>query len=210
GVGQVRVQQGFFAIQQTCPQCHGEGKIISNPCPDCRGTGVQNETRTLSVKIPPGVDDGDRIRLSGEGHAGEQGGQPGDLYVQVVLKPHPIFTRNGNDLHCEVPISFPTAALGGEIEAPTLSGKVKLKVSPGTQSGKLFRLRGKGVKSVHGGEIGDLYCRLIVETPVNLTPRQKEILTEFEESMQKNAHKHSPHSKGWLDKVKEFFDNIKV
>lgn len=208
GHGQVRMQQGFFSLQQTCPRCHGSGKIITDPCNSCHGEGRVEKQKTLSVKVPPGVDNGDRIRLSGEGEAGENGGPAGDLYVQINVREHPIFKRQGNDLHCEVPISFTTAALGGELDVPTLNGRVKLKVPEESQSGKLFRLRGKGVTSVRGGQQGDLLCRIMVETPVNLTARQKELLREFEESMQGND-KHSPRHHSWLDGVKKFFEDMK-
>ncbi len=209
GQGQVRMQQGFFSLQQTCPRCHGSGKIITDPCNSCHGEGRIQKQKTLSVKVPPGVDTGDRIRLSGEGEAGENGGPPGDLYVQIAVREHPIFKRDGSDLFCEVPVSFATAALGGELEVPTLDGKVKLKVPAESQSGKLFRLRGKGVKSVRGSHVGDLMCKLIVETPVNLSSKQKELLREFDASLQGNG-KHSPRYTSWLDGVKKFFDDMKL
>lgn len=207
GHGQVRMQQGFFSLQQTCPRCHGSGKIITDPCGKCHGQGRVQEQKTLSVKVPAGVDDGDRIRLSGEGEAGLHGGPAGDLYVQIHVREHPIFTRDENNLACEVPISFVTAALGGELDVPTLGGRVKLKIPAETQSGKLFRLRGKGVKSVRGGDVGDLICRVVVETPVNLTARQKELLQEFEASL--NGDRHSPKASSWLDGVKKFFEDMK-
>jgi molecular chaperone DnaJ len=203
GSGQVRMQQGFFAVQQTCPACSGAGKIIKDPCNSCYGRGVKEETKTLNVKVPPGVDTGDRIRLSGEGEAGRNGGPSGDLYVEVHVKRHDIFERDGANLYCEVPISIAEASLGGEMEVPTLEGRVKLKIPAETQTGKLFRLRGKGVKPVRGHSVGDLMCRVVVETPVNLTSRQKEILKELQESL--NGKKHSPKSKGWFDGVKKFF-----
>lgn len=206
GSGQVRMQQGFFAVQQTCPTCSGAGKIIKDPCTSCYGRGVKEETKTLNVKIPPGVDTGDRIRLSGEGEAGRNGGPAGDLYVEVHVKRHNIFERDDANLHCEVPISFAEAALGGELEVPTLDGRVKLKIPAETQTGKLFRLRGKGVKPVRGHSVGDLLCRVVVETPVHLTSKQKELLREFQESTE--GKKHSPKSKGWFDGVKKFFDEI--
>jgi molecular chaperone DnaJ len=206
GSGQVRMQQGFFAVQQTCPTCSGAGKIIKDPCSSCYGRGVKEETKTLNVKVPPGVDTGDRIRLSGEGEAGRNGGPAGDLYVEVHVKRHEIFERDGANLHCEVPISITEAALGGELEVPTLDGRVKLKIPTETQTGKLFRLRGKGVKPVRGHSVGDLLCRVVVETPVNLTARQKELLNELQESL--DGKKHSPKSKGWFDGVKKFFDEI--
>ena len=210
GSGQVRMQQGFFSLQQTCPRCRGTGKIIANPCSTCSGQGRVKEYKTLSVKIPAGVDTGDRIRLSGEGEAGEAGGPPGDLYVHVRVKQHAIFTREDNNLFCEVPISFANAVLGGELDVPTLDGRVKLKIPAETQSGRVFRLKGKGVKSVHGGEMGDLMCRVVVETPVNLNRRQKELLAEFEASMQEGGTKHSPRSNSWFDGVKKFFEDMKL
>ncbi|HFQ13292.1 MAG TPA: molecular chaperone DnaJ [Gammaproteobacteria bacterium] len=209
GHGQVRMQQGFFSLQQTCPHCHGTGKIISTPCGRCHGHGRVEKQKTLSVKVPAGVDTGDRIRLGGEGEAGENGGPPGDLFVHINVKPHPIFTRDGNDLYCEVPISVAKAALGGELEVPTLEGRVNLKVPEECQSGKLFRLRGKGVKSVRGGAVGDLLCRIMVETPVNLTRKQKELLREFEKSMEGDSVNHSPRAASWLDGVKKFFEDMK-
>jgi len=208
GIGQVRMQQGFFSIQQTCPQCRGNGKIISDPCTTCHGNGRVRENKTISVKVPPGVDTGDRIRLTGEGEAGEKGGPSGDLYVHVIVREHPIFTRDGTSLHCDVPISFTMAALGGEIEVPTLDGKVSLKIPAETQSGKLFRLRGKGVRSVRTTNKGDLICRVIVETPVNLDKRQKELLQELEKSMEHDNKKHSPKARSWLDGVKDFFEKM--
>ncbi len=209
GVGQVRMQQGFFSVQQTCPRCHGSGKIITDPCPSCEGQGRIEEHKTLSVKVPAGVDSGDRIRLSGEGEAGINGGPAGDLYVQVRVKPHKLFKRDANDLYCEVPISFATATLGGELEVPTLDGRVMLKVPAETQTGKLFRMRGKGVKPVRGGLTGDLICQVHVETPVNLTKQQKELLQQFEESTRAGAERHSPRAHGWLDGVKSFFEDMK-
>ncbi|HEX2827915.1 MAG TPA: molecular chaperone DnaJ [Burkholderiales bacterium] len=207
GHGQVRMQQGFFSIQQTCPKCHGTGKMIKDPCQPCGGTGRIKQQKTLSVKIPAGVDEGDRIRLSGEGEAGVNGGPPGDLYVVMHIKPHQVFTRDHNDLHCEMPISFTTAALGGEIEIPTLDGYAKIKVPSETQSGKVFRLRGKGIKGVRSNAHGDLLCHVIVETPVNLTSRQKELLQEFEAISGTDAERHNPRAKSWMDKVKEFFES---
>lgn len=182
--------------------------MIQNPCPSCRGQGRVQEQKTLSVRIPPGVDIGDRIRLSGEGEAGAQGASPGDLYVQLHIKQHAIFMREGTDLHCEVPIDFVAAALGGELEVPTLNGKVMLKIPAETQSGKLFRLRGKGVPSPRSGHIGDLFCKVVVETPVNLSHDQKELLRQFSESLKIQGEKHSPRSKSWFDGVKRFFEGI--
>jgi molecular chaperone DnaJ len=206
GHGQVRMQQGFFSIQQTCPRCHGSGKMIASPCKDCSGSGRVKQHKTLSVKIPAGVDNDDRIRLSGEGEHGVNGGPPGDLYVVVHIKPHSVFQRDHNDLHCEMPISFATAALGGEIDIPTLEGTARIKIPPETQSGRQFRLRGKGIKGIRSTSHGDLHCHVMVETPVNLTERQKELLREFETSLnQHDSDKHNPRAKSWMDKVKDFF-----
>ena len=205
GSGQVRLQQGFFSIQQTCHKCHGTGRFVADPCKSCGGAGRTKQHKTLSVKIPAGVDTGDRIRLAGEGEHGVNGGPPGDLYVQIHLKQHPVFQRDHNDLHCEMPISFTTAALGGEIEIPTLDGAAAIKIPPETQSGRVFRLRGKGIKGVRSNTHGDLMCHVIVETPVNLTDRQKELLRELEESSKDSDHKHNPRAKSWMDKVREFF-----
>ena len=204
GRGQVRMQQGFFSVQQTCPSCHGRGTVISDPCKSCHGQGRVEETKTLSVKVPAGVDTGDRIRLSGEGEAGADGGPSGDLYVQVHVREHNIFKRDGADLYCEVPIDFVDAALGGELEVPTLDGRVKLKVPAETQTGKLFKLRGKGVTPVRGGGVGDLLCRVVVETPVNLTGKQKDLLREFQTTMK--GGKYSPKQSSWFDGVKKFFN----
>ena len=209
GHGQVRVQQGFFSIQQACPKCSGKGTVISDPCGTCHGQGRVQESKTLSVKIPPGVDEGDRIRLSGEGEAGEHGGPSGDLYVQVRVKPHTLFQRNNADLICEVPIDVVTASLGGEIEIPTLSGRVKLKVPVETQTGKVFRLRGKGARTVHSDKAGDLLCQVSVETPVKLTAEQKEILKHFQRTITESNQEHGPKSKSWLDSVKKVFDDIR-
>ena len=206
GHGQVRMTQGFFSIQQTCPKCHGAGKVVQHPCGTCSGAGRVKQHKTLAVKIPAGVDEGDRIRLSGEGEAGVNGGPPGDLYVVIHIKPHPVFQRDHNDLHCEMPISFATAALGGEIEIPTLDGYAKIKVPAETQSGKVFRLRGKGIRGVRSTSHGDLMCHVVVETPVNLTARQKELLEEFEAISRKDSGRHNPRAKGWMDKVREFFE----
>ena len=205
GRGEVRVSQGFFSIQQTCPTCHGTGKVIPDPCGTCHGAGRVKKHKTLSVKIPPGVDQDDRIRLTGEGEAGVNGGPPGDLYVVVNLKPHAVFQREGADLHCEMPISFATAALGGELEIPTLDGHATIQIPPETQSGQVFRLRNKGIRPVRASAAGDLYCHVVIETPVKLTARQKELLREFEAINQEDPGKHSPKAKGWFEKVKEFF-----
>jgi len=211
GSGQIQMRQGFFAVQQPCPHCRGRGKVIKDPCRTCYGEGRVERTKTLSVKIPAGVDTGDRIRLSGEGEAGEMGAPSGDLYVQVHVREHPIFARDGNNLYCEVPISFTRAALGGDIEVPTLEGKVKLKVPVETQTGKLLRLRGKGVKSVRTGAVGDLICKVVIETPVNLSDKQRDLLRELEESMGTGdeAGKYRPKEKGFFDGVRKFFDDLR-
>ncbi|MBD1553774.1 molecular chaperone DnaJ [Pseudomonas typographi] len=207
GVGQVRMQQGFFSVQQTCPRCHGQGRIISDPCESCHGEGRVEEFKNLSVKVPAGVDTGDRIRLASEGEAGMHGGPAGDLYVVISVREHSIFQRDGKHLFCEVPISFTDAALGGELEVPTLDGRVKLKIPEGTQTGKQFRLRGKGVAPVRGGGPGDLMCRVAVETPVNLDRRQRELLEEFRASLEGNSS-HSPKASGWFEGVKRFFGDL--
>lgn len=207
GHGQIRVSQGFFSLQQTCPRCRGQGRVITDPCHSCGGAGRIEKPKTLSVKIPAGVDTGDRIRLTGEGEAGMHGGPPGDLYVQVEVNDHPIFVREGRHLYCEVPISIADAALGGELEVPTLDGRVKLKIPPETQTGKVFRLRGKGVTQVRGGGVGDLLCKVVVETPVKLTDKQKELFEELRASLNGDA-KHSPKEKSWFDGVKDFFDGL--
>ena len=206
GHGQVRMQQGFFSIQQTCPKCHGSGKIIPEPCAACGGAGRIKRNKTLEVKIPAGIDSGMRIRSSGNGEPGTNGGPAGDLYVEIHIKPHTVFQREGDDLHCEMPISFSKAALGGEIEVPTLAGKVSFTIPEGTQTGKTFRLKGKGVKGVRSGYAGDLFCHVLVETPVKLTDKQKDLLREFERLTNDGGAKHSPQSKGWMDKVKDFFE----
>lgn len=208
GHGQVQMRQGLFAVQQTCPTCNGQGKVISDPCNSCRGQGRVQKNKTLSVKIPPGVDTGDRIRLSGEGEAGEHGAPAGDLYVQANVKAHNIFERDENDLYCEMPISFTTAALGGEIHVPTLGGKVKLKIPKETQTGKMFRLRGKGVKSVRSHATGDLMCKVVLETPVNLSGDQADLLRQLETKVGTNK-KHSPKESSFFDSVKSFIDDLK-
>jgi molecular chaperone DnaJ len=210
GSGHVRMQQGFFAVQQTCPTCRGKGKMISDPCGGCRGQGRVEKEKSLSVKVPPGVDNGDRIRLSGEGESSPDGGPRGDLYVQIAVKEHALFERDGRHLYCEVPISIVDAALGGELEVPTLDGRVKLKIPAETQTGKLFRIRGKGVKPVRGGPVGDLLCRVVVETPVKLTRQQKELLEAFQASLGNQGDKHSPRKHSWFDGVKNFFDDMKL
>jgi len=205
GHGQVRMQQGFFSIQQTCPKCQGSGKIITSPCTSCGGTGRVKHHKTLSVKIPTGVDEGDRIRLANEGEAGVNGGPPGDLYVVIHIQPHAVFTRDHNDLHCEMPISFATAALSGEIEIPTLDGSAKIKIPAETQTGRVFRLRGKGIKGVRSNTYGDLLCHVVVETPIDLTEQQKELLRQFDTLSKEDSSRHHPRAKSWMDKVKEFF-----
>lgn len=209
GHGQVRMQQGFFSVQQTCPRCHGSGKMITDPCGDCHGHGRVEEQKTLSVKVPAGVDTGDRIRLAGEGEAGVNGGPSGDLYVVVSVREHKLFQRDGKNLYCEVPVSFADAALGGELEVPTLDGRVKLKIPEGAQTGKLFRLRGKGVVPVRGGSAGDLLCRIVVETPVNLTKRQRELLDELRSTLEAEGSNQSPQAKSWFEGVKKFFEDMK-
>ena len=207
GQGQVRMQQGFFAVQQTCPHCGGNGKQIKNPCSDCHGNGVKNKSRNLEVSIPAGVDDGDRVRLAGEGEAGGAGVQNGDLYVEVRVKPHEIFARQGADLYMDVPVSITDAALGKDVEIPTLDGKVNIKISEGTQSGKLLRVRGKGVTPVRTSMRGDLICRVVIETPVNLTREQKDLLRQFQDTLDGDSnHKQSPHKKSFFKKLGEFFD----
>jgi molecular chaperone DnaJ len=208
GHGQVRMQQGFFSVQQTCPNCRGKGSTISDPCNACQGAGRVKEHKSLSVEVPAGVDNGDRIRLSGEGEAGDSGAASGDLFVQIHVKPHPIFERDNADLYCEVPISIVTAALGGELEVPSLNGKLNLKIPAGTQTHKLFRMRDKGVKPVRGGPTGDLICRIVVETPVKLNSEQKELLEQFAHSMGKTT-KHSPNETSWVDSMKKFFEDMK-
>ena len=206
GAGVTRTSQGFFSLEQTCRRCGGRGSVIRDPCPKCRGRGRVEQHRTLSVNIPAGVDVGDQIRLAGEGEASESGGPGGNLYVEVALKSHPIFQRKGEHLWCEVPIGFVQAALGDKIEVPTLTGRARIDVPAGTQSGKTFKLRGKGVKPVRGGPVGDLYCRLRVETPVKLNAKQEKLLREFEKSLQEKADTHSPEENGWRGKLKDFWE----
>lgn len=207
GEGQVRIQRGFFSIQQTCPDCHGQGKMIKDPCPACHGHGRYEDYKTLSVKIPAGIDQDDRIRLAGEGEAGVYGGPPGDLFVQAHIKPHPLFTRDHGNLYCNTPISFTTAALGGEIEVPTLTGSVRLHIPEGSQNGQNLRLKGQGVKTLRNKLTGDLICKLVVETPIKLNTKQKELLKEFEKSLNEdNPSSHLPESKSWFAKAKAFFD----
>lgn len=208
GQGQVRRQQGFFSIQQTCPKCRGTGQVIENPCADCQGAGRQQKHKTLAVKVPAGVDNGDRIRLTGEGEAGQNGGPPGDLYVDIQVEAHDIFERDGADLHCSVPVAFATAVLGGQVTVPTLDGQVSLKVPAETQSGKVFRIRGKGVKPVRNSLTGDLFCCIEIETPVKLNAEQKELLGKFNDALSAGGDRHRPRSSSWKDGVKRFFDDI--
>jgi molecular chaperone DnaJ len=206
GAGQVRMQQGFFSVQQTCPKCHGSGTVISDPCKTCSGAGRVKKQKTLEVKIPAGIDDGMRLRHAGHGEAGVNGGPAGDLYVEIHVRKHSVFERDGDDLHCEMPISFATAALGGEIQIPTLDGVAAIKIPAETQTGKVFRLRGKGIKNVRGHGHGDLMCHVVVETPVHLTDRQKELLREFDTISQSDAGQ-NPRAKSWMDKVRDFFND---
>ena len=204
GTGSVQMRQGFFSVQQACPQCHGSGKIIPEPCLTCHGQGKVKRQKTLEVKIPGGIDGGMRIRSAGNGEPGTNGGPPGDLYIEIRLKKHDIFERDGDDLHCAVPISIVTASLGGEIDVPTLDGKAAIDIPEGTQTGKQFRLRGKGLKGVRSSYPGDLYCHITVETPVKLTEHQRKLLKEFDESIKKGGAKHSPSEEGWADQLKNF------
>jgi len=207
GSGQVRVQQGFFVLQQTCPHCRGRGTLITDPCKSCRGAGKVKREKTLEVKIPAGVDTGDRIRLTGEGEPGDKGAPSGDLYVQINVHPHDFFEREGNDLHCTVPISIVTAALGGRLEVPTLDSKAEIDIPEGTQSGKQFRLRGKGVRSVRSASLGDLYCTVMVETPVKLNRAQKDLLRDFGKTLEgKEGGAHHPETSSWLSRAKQFVD----
>jgi molecular chaperone DnaJ len=205
GAGTVHMRQGFFSIQQTCPHCHGSGKIIPEPCPTCGGQGRIKRNKTLEVKIPGGINEGMRIRSSGNGEPGPNGGPPGDLYIEIRIKPHEIFERDGDDLHCTVPVGLTNAALGGAIEVPTLGGKAEIELPEGTQHGKTFRLRGKGIKGVRSSYPGDLYCHVSVETPIKLTEHQRKLLKELDESFRKSGDRHSPTSKSWSDRVKDLF-----
>ncbi len=205
GAGQVTMRQGFFSIQQTCPHCRGTGKIIPEPCTTCHGQGKVKKTKTLEVKIPAGINEGMRIRSAGNGEPGTNGGPAGDLYIEIRIKQHEIFERDGDDLHCSVPVSLTTVALGGTIEVPTLSGKAEIELPEGTQHGKTFRLRGKGIKGVRSSYPGDLYCHISVETPVKLTEHQRKLLKELDESFRNGGDKHSPTSKSWSDRVKDLF-----
>ena len=208
GAGQVRISQGIFAVQQTCPRCKGRGSIIKDPCPKCAGHGRMRTSKRLSVKVPAGVDNGDRIRLAGEGEAGRNGGPPGDLYVEIVVREHPIFERDHAHLSCEVPVNFVTAVLGGSVEVPTLEGQANIKIPAGTQSGRVFRLREKGIKPVRGGATGDLFCRVVVETPVDLNAEQKDVLRKFEKSLASDGKSHNPRQRSWLEGVRQFFGRM--
>lgn len=205
GSGTVHLRQGFFSIQQTCPHCHGSGKVIPEPCTTCSGQGKVKRTKTLEVKIPAGINEGMRIRSAGNGEPGMNGGPSGDLYIEIRIKQHDVFERDGDDLHCTVPIGLTTAALGGSIEVPTLGGKAEIEVPEGTQHGKTFRLRGKGIKGVRSSYPGDLYCHINVETPVKLTEHQRKLLKELDESFRKGGERHSPGSSSWTDRVKDLF-----
>ncbi|MEH3087825.1 MAG: molecular chaperone DnaJ [Xylophilus ampelinus] len=205
GNGSVQMRQGFFSVQQPCPTCRGTGKVIPEPCSACQGQGKIKRQKTLEVKIPAGIDDGMRIRSTGNGEPGTNGGPAGDLYIEIRIKKHDIFERDGDDLHCQVPVSFITAALGGEIEVPTLAGKAAIDIPEGTQAGKQFRLRGKGIKGVRAGYPGDLYCHITVETPVKLTEHQRKLMKELDESLKKGGGRHSPSGESWTDKLKNLF-----
>jgi molecular chaperone DnaJ len=205
GSGTVHMRQGFFSIQQTCPHCHGTGKIIPEPCTACSGQGKVKKQKTLEVKIPAGINEGMRIRSAGNGEPGVNGGPAGDLYIEIRIKQHDIFERDGDDLHCTMPVSLITAALGGTIEVPTLGGKAEIELPEGTQHGKTFRLRGKGIKGVRSSYPGDLYCHIAVETPVKLTEHQRKLLKELDESLKKGGERHSPNAKSWTDRVKDLF-----
>jgi molecular chaperone DnaJ len=206
GHGQVRMSQGFFAVQQTCPTCHGSCKVIETPCSYCGGAGQKKTTKTLKVKIPAGIDTGDRMRVSGEGEVGERGGPAGDLYVVTHIKEHAVFQRDGRDLHCEMPISFATAALGGDLEIPTLEGLVKVKVAAETQTGRIYRVKGKGIRSTRSSECGDLMCHVVVETPVKLTEEQKDLLRQFEAINKVHEVEQNPKATSFVDKLKNFFN----
>ena len=205
GSGTVQMRQGFFSVQQTCPHCHGSGKIIPEPCTSCSGQGKIKKNKTLEIKIPAGIDDGMRIRSAGNGEPGRNGGPAGDLFIEIRVKRHELFERDGDDLHVQVPVNITTATLGGEIEIPTLAGKVAMDIPEGTQHGKQFRLRGRGIKGVRSSYPGDLYVHVVVETPVKLTEHQRKLMKELDESFKKSGHKHSPNEKGWFEKFTEFF-----
>lgn len=205
GAGAVHMRQGFFSIQQPCPHCQGTGKIIPEPCTTCNGAGKIKRQKTLEVKIPAGINEGMRIRSAGNGEPGTNGGPAGDLYIEIRIKPHEIFERDGDDLHCNVPVGLTTAALGGAIEVPTLTSKLEIELPEGTQHGKTFRLRGKGIKGIRSSYPGDLYCHVTVETPVKLTEHQRKLMKELDDSFRKGGEKHSPNAKSWTDRVKDLF-----
>jgi molecular chaperone DnaJ len=205
GGGTVHLRQGFFSIQQTCPQCHGSGKIIPEPCPTCAGQGKIKKTKTLEVKIPSGINEGMRIRSAGNGEPGVNGGPNGDLYIEIRIKQHEVFERDGDDLHCTVPVGLTLAALGGSVQVPTLGGKAEIDLPEGTQHGKTFRLRGKGIKGVRSSYPGDLYCHISLETPVKLTEHQRKLLKELDESLRKGGDRHSPGASTWTERVKDLF-----
>ena len=205
GTGTVHLRQGFFSIQQTCPHCHGSGRVIPDPCLTCNGAGKVKKQKTLEVKIPPGINEGMRIRSVGNGEPGTNGGPPGDLYIEIRIKQHEIFERDGDDLHCTVPVPLTLAALGGNITVPTLAGKAEIELPEGTQHGKTFRLRGKGVKGLRSSYPGDLYCHITVETPVRMTEQQRKLMKELDESLRKGGDRHSPNAKSWTDRVKDLF-----
>lgn len=209
GTGQINTRQGFFTVQQTCSKCSGLGEVIHRPCLQCHGSGKIKNSKTILVKIPPGVDNNDKIKLKNEGEAGSYGAPTGDLYIKIFVKKHALFDRKNNDLHCEIPINFCIAALGGEVEVPTLNGKIKIKIPSETQSGKIFRIKGKGVNSIRSNITGDLLCRVIIETPVNLNDKQIEIFKRLESSLnENNIEKNNPKSKRFFDGVKKFFDDL--
>lgn len=205
GSGAVQMRQGFFSVQQTCPHCRGVGKTITDPCGTCHGEGKIKRQKTLEIKIPGGIDEGMRIRSRGNGEPGTNGGPPGDLHIEIRIKKHAVFQRDGDDLHCVVPISFTTAALGGEIKVPTLSSEAAIDIPDGTQHGKQFRLRGKGIKGVQSSLPGDLYCHISIETPIKLTEHQRKLLRELDDSLLKGGKKHTPNQDSWADKIKNLF-----
>ena len=205
GSGTVHMRQGFFSIQQTCPHCRGTGKIIPEPCTTCNGAGKIKKQKTLEVKIPAGINEGMRIRSAGNGEPGTNGGPSGDLYIEIRVKQHDIFERDGDDLHCTVPVGLTTVTLGGTIEVPTLGGNAEIELPEGTQHGKTFRLRGKGIKGIRSSYPGDLYAHIAVETPVKLTEHQRKLLKELDESFRKGGDRHSPNEKSWADRVKDLF-----
>ena len=208
GQGQVRIQQLGFTLAQTCHSCRGAGSVITSPCTKCNGEGRVHETTKLSVQIPAGIDHGNQIRISGKGEEGRSGEVAGDLFVQINIRRHSIFERDGNDLYCEVPIGFAIAALGGTVEIPTLEGRANLRINPETQTGKVMRLRGKGVRSVRSSGVGDLYCKLNVETPVKLTSKQKDLLEEFGKTLEENGSRHTPGISNWTQRLKSFWEKL--